>query len=565
MLKKTLSLFTLAIFLFSVTFNDLALAQSQSQEFKKPTFEEIYKNYSFLDTANLSEIVSYSEQELKKELEELKKREFAEKVKIKTEQKNALTELKKGQKALKENASKVEKLRKKYTTTSIVIENNKPRKDKRVDENALANDSDYQTLTKERESLECQVREWQIKSNEMIFEAKLKKIELVYEVLETQLDLLKKWPVALQKVEADIQSGKADERKFADPENIGLRDLGVGDQADDLKIWEKNQEAKQFLEELKKLEYKDTEVKNYVVGLIKLIANNSDLKIPVDEKRIFIINEDDVNAFAAPGGVWGINRGLLLFTENEAELAGVLAHEISHVTARHYDRLRKKDQIAGIIYQAVQLGAMFLTGGTMGLLAYYLLQYGFMGLGMFLSLKLLGVTRDFEVEADILGMQYLEKTGYSPTSIITLFERMGRDKGYVRQTSYFRTHPAFAERVTNVLKELLFLILKDQYIENSSDFLEMQARLCVAQELEKADAAKRAEKQKRPSLTRGQQKKEEELDEKCGLQRAPLEQKNSPCDKPELKDLKEKVRAEVAAEKEKEEKGENSRPKLKRP
>src|SRR3989344_67213 len=551
MFKKALTLFTLVIFVASTSRNDLVLAQNQ--EFKKPTFEEIYRDYSFLNTADLAEVVKYQEEEIKKEFERLKEKEKAEKLEFKTEQRNALAELRKSQSNLKKNSDAVEKLRNKYTVTVTVIENNKPRKDKRVDENALANDPDHKTLSEERKSLECLVREWQVKSNKVVYEVKLEKIKNYYEVLETQLDLLQKWPIALQKIEADVQSGKAAERKFANPENIGLRDLGFGDQSDDLKIWQ-SQEGKQFLEELKKQEYKDRAVKNYVIGLIKLVADNSDLKIPVDEKNIFIIDEDDVNAFAAPGGVWGVNRGLLLNADNEAQLAGVIAHEIGHVIARHYNRMVKK----ATILQYIMMAVVLVTGN------YWLYQ----GLGFGLSLTMLGVTRGFEMEADILGMQYLEKTGYDPMSFMNFFEKMGRDKVYVRQTSWFRTHPAFAERITNTLREYHFLTPKDQYVINSNDFLEMQARLCVAQELEKSDAAKRSEKQKRPSLTRGQQKREEDLNKECGIEKIVPEQKNSPCDKLELKDFKDKVRAEVTAEKEKREKVEveekESKPKLKR-
>ncbi len=551
MFKKTTAVLTLLVFFAYFSLNDWVSAQGQNQEFKKPTFEEIYKNYSFVETATLSEIVKYSEEDIKNESEKLKEKEKEERGQAKIEQKDARTELKKSQNALKNTSQAIENIKEKYQTTEVIFENGKPRKEKKINTEALEKDPDFQTLQEKRKSLECQTREWEIKSNKTVYETKLEKNKIYYEVLKTQLDLLKKWPAESQKIEEDIKSGKAAERKFAHPENIGLRDLGVGDQADDLKIW-KDPEAKRFLEELKKKEYKDQAVKDYVVGLIKSVAANSDLKIPVEEKNVFIIDEEDVNAFAAPGGVIGINLGLLKMADNEAQLAGVIAHEIGHVTARHYHRMEKK----GTILQYLLLAVAIATGN------YWLYQ----GLGFGLSLTMLGVTRAFEMEADILGMQYLEKAGYDPMSFMNFFEKMGRDKGYVRGNSFFRTHPPFEERITNTFREFRFMTPKEQYTLNTNDFSEMQARLCVAQELEKADAAKRAEKQRKPSLTRGQQKKEEGLDKECGLQRTPPDQKNSPCDKPELKDFKDKVRAEVAAEKEKREKVEEEpRPKLRRP
>ncbi len=553
MFKKITSLFTLAAFLSYISLADLSAQSKNIEDLKAhpPTFEEVYKNYSFVETATLSEVVEYSKDDLKSESERLKEKEKKEVGQLKSEQKQSRVELKKSQNDLKNTSQAIEKIKEKYQTTEVIFENGKPRKEKKINTEAMEKDPDFQTLQEKRKSLECQVREWEAKSNKTAYETGLEKVKIFYEVLKTQVDLLEKWPTESQKIEEEIRSGKSADRKFAHPENIGLRDLGVGDQSDDLKIWQSS-EGKQFLEELKKKEYKDQAVKNYVVGLIKSLAANSDLKVPIEEKKVFIIDEEDVNAFAAPGAVIGINLGLLKMADNETQLAGVISHEIGHVTGRHYHRMEKK----GNILQYALLAVAIITGN------YWLYQ----GLGFGLSLAMLGVTRGFEMEADILGMQYLEKNGYDPMSFMNFFEKMGRDKGYVRGNSFFRTHPPFEERITNTFREFRFMTPREQYTLNSNDFLEMQARLCVAQELEKADTAKRAEKQKRPSLTRGQQKKEEDADKQCGIQKTPPEQKNSPCNRPELSDFKDKIRAEVAAEKEKREKVEEEpRPKLRRP
>jgi len=117
----------------------------------------------------------------------------------------------------------------------------------------------------------------------------------------------------------------------------------------------------------------------------------------------------------------------------------VIAHEISHDTARHANKLMKSSTIAAIFYQAAQVAAIVLTSGVAGIGMYYALQYGFYGLGLVLNLKLLGVSRDYELEADQLGVQYAWNAGYDPTGFIRFFDKMATKKGYVNGVSWFRT------------------------------------------------------------------------------------------------------------------------------
>ena len=185
----------------------------------------------------------------------------------------------------------------------------------------------------------------------------------------------------------------------------------------------------------------------------------------------------EINAFALPGGFLFVNTGLIDKAETESELVGVLAHEIAHAAARHGARLMKRATIADIVFQAAQIGAIILTGGVAGIGTYYALQYGFYGLGMILDLTLLGVSRDYEAEADQLGAQYAWKAGYDPKGFITFFDKMANEEGYVRSASFFRTHPPFLERIISTFSEITYLPSKQDLRMDSSAFARIHERV----------------------------------------------------------------------------------------
>ena len=157
----------------------------------------------------------------------------------------------------------------------------------------------------------------------------------------------------------------------------------------------------------------------------------------------------------------------------------------------------KKATIANIFFQAAQVAAMVFTGGVVGVGAYYALQYGFCGLGMVLNLTLLGVSRDYEEEADQLGAQYAWNAGYDPKGFVSFFDKMASDKGYVQSASFFRTHPPFFERIVSTFSEIEYLPSKRDLIVDFTAFRQAKKRLSKTQE---EDSWKTKE---RPSLRRG--------------------------------------------------------------
>jgi predicted Zn-dependent protease len=153
----------------------------------------------------------------------------------------------------------------------------------------------------------------------------------------------------------------------------------------------------------------------------------------------------------------------------------VMAHEIAHDAARHGARLMKRANITNLLFQAAQIGTgVFLGPVSPGL--FYAVQYGFYGLGMVLNLSLLGVSRDFESEADQLGAQYAWKAGYDPRGFITFFDKMASEEGYVRSASFFRTHPPFLERIISTFSEITYLPDNPNLVTDSSRFDDAKRR-----------------------------------------------------------------------------------------
>jgi len=307
--------------------------------------------------------------------------------------------------------------------------------------------------------------------------------------LGAKLDVIEKWPALYEQTRQEIASNTYLKRQWADVNDIGFREIEKNQQ-DDIK---RGQEA---IEELKRShllppEVEDKAIQDYVNTVAQRIARKSDLKVPL---HVVVLQSKEINAFALPGGYLFIERGLLEAADDESEPAGVLAHELSHDVARHSAKLMKRATIAAIFYQAAQVAAIVLTGGVAGIGLAYALQYGFYGLGMVLDLKLLGVSRDYELEADKLGVQYAWNAGYDPSGFIRFFDKIATNKGYVSGVSWFRTHPPFYQRMVETQREIMFLPHKTDLIMQTSAFDDMKQKL--------APITAKAEKEevKKPSL-----------------------------------------------------------------
>jgi beta-barrel assembly-enhancing protease len=211
----------------------------------------------------------------------------------------------------------------------------------------------------------------------------------------------------------------------------------------------------------------DPVVTEYVNRVGQNLVRNSDAKVPFTIK---VIDSDEVNAFALPGGFFYVNSGLVLRAQEESELAGVMAHEISHVTARHGTRQATK----GEIMQLASIPAMIFIPYSMAGYAMY------QGLNLAIPLTFLKFSRDAEREADFLGIQYMYKAGYDPNSYVTFFERIQADEKRRPGTipKVFSSHPPTPERIENTQKEIARILpARQEYIVTTSEFDQVKARL----------------------------------------------------------------------------------------
>jgi predicted Zn-dependent protease len=209
----------------------------------------------------------------------------------------------------------------------------------------------------------------------------------------------------------------------------------------------------------------DPVIAEYVNRIGQNIVRNSDAKVPFTIK---LIDSADLNAFALPGGFFFVNSGLLLRAESESELAGVMAHEIAHVAARHGTRQATKAQL--INFATIPL--LFIGGWT---------GYGiYQASGLLIPMTFLKFSRGMESEADLLGVQYLYKSGYDPTSFIDFFEKMQADEKRRPGTmaKLFSSHPPHGSRIRKTQKSIDQLLpSRSEYVVTTSEFLNVKSRL----------------------------------------------------------------------------------------
>jgi hypothetical protein len=209
----------------------------------------------------------------------------------------------------------------------------------------------------------------------------------------------------------------------------------------------------------------DPIITEYVNRVGQNIVLHSDAKVPFTIK---VIDSDEVNAFALPGGFFYVNKGLILAADNEAELAGVMAHEIAHVCARHAMENEAKMRamniglLAGILLGGPILSNVLYNGG-----------------GLIEGLSVLKFTRAAEAEADRLGVQYMWAAGYDPNAMATMFEKLEAKNKKKPGTlaKMFMDHPAPADRRASAIALAARFPEREEYVISSSEFNRVKNRL----------------------------------------------------------------------------------------
>lgn len=232
----------------------------------------------------------------------------------------------------------------------------------------------------------------------------------------------------------------------------------------------------------------DPVISEYINRIGQNIVRNSDAKVPFTIK---VLDTDEVNAFALPGGFFYVNSGLILAADNEAELAGVMAHEIGHVAACHAAREETRGELAN--FASIPL---IFVGGGIGYAAYSLS-------GLAVPAAFMKFSRGFEADADYLGIEYMYKAGYDPEDLVGFFEKLeAKEKqkpGFLAKA--FATHPMTPDRVTKCQDEIASVLPpRSEYIEDTSEFETVKARLAELENRHKI-INKQADKDK-PTLRR---------------------------------------------------------------
>ncbi|MDQ2975582.1 MAG: M48 family metallopeptidase [Acidobacteriota bacterium] len=209
----------------------------------------------------------------------------------------------------------------------------------------------------------------------------------------------------------------------------------------------------------------DPVITEYVNRVGQNIVLHSDAKIPFTIK---VIDSDEVNAFALPGGFFYVNKGLLLAADNEAEVAGVMAHEIAHVAARH----AVENQTKASLMEYLAIGGSIFLGGIPGMIYQNTAGLGLMGMFMKFS-------RGAEEEADKLGIQYMWAAGYDPSAMATMFEKLEaknkKKPGLIARA--FASHPAPPERRAASQALAARFPEREEYIISTSEFQRVKSRL----------------------------------------------------------------------------------------
>src|SRR5713101_5241899 len=255
----------------------------------------------------------------------------------------------------------------------------------------------------------------------------------------------------------------------------------------------------------------DPVVTEYVNRIGQNLVRNSDAQVPFTIK---VIDSDEINAMALPGGFFYVNSGLILAADEEAELAGVMAHEIAHVAARHATRGMTRANWANIS----TIPLIFVGGG----IGYAVRSAAGIGLPM----SFLMFQRGFEGEADYLGLQYMYKTGYDPQAFISFFEKVQAQekKKPGSLAKAFSTHPQTPDRIAKSQEEIARILpAQPQYLVTTSEFDEVKARLAALENRRKIVDQKEGGK---PSLRRTSSADKTSKDDKSDDDRPTLKRRD---------------------------------------
>ena len=304
-------------------------------------------------------------------------------------------------------------------------------------------------------------------------------------------------------IEPGSQPTKVKPGSIEDVSAVGNRDIGARGMGNWYSVDTEIKMGKMYATEIEKSTkfITDPVVVEYVNRVGQNIVKNSDCKVPFTIK---IIDSDEINAMALPGGFFYVNSGLILNADEEAELAGVMAHETAHVCAHHAVREQTRMNYA----QLSTIPLIFIGGWT---------GYGiYEAAGLAVPMTFLKFSRDFEAQADYLGVQYMYRAGYDPQAFISFFEKVQalekRKPGLVAKA--FSDHPQTPDRILHSQEEIAHILpARDEYTVTTSEFDDIKARLARIENKRRLTDTKDT---KKPSLRRASTDPNSSTDDKNG-------------------------------------------------
>jgi len=259
----------------------------------------------------------------------------------------------------------------------------------------------------------------------------------------------------------------AGEDKKKDPDEIGNRDVSKGIIPNWYSIEKEIALGKQMAQEVERQAkiVDDPIIAEYVNRIGQNLVRNSDAKVPFTIK---VVDSEEINAFALPGGFFFVNTGIVLNADNEAEMAGVMGHEIAHVAARHGTRQASNQQTINL----ATIPLIFMGGWT----AYGIYQ----AMGVAVPMGFLRFSQKYESEADMLGLEYMYKAGYDPQAFVDFFEKVQTQEKRKPGTmsKVFSSHPPTEDRIKHSQEMIQkYLKAKPEYVVSTSEFNDVKARV----------------------------------------------------------------------------------------
>jgi predicted Zn-dependent protease len=309
------------------------------------------------------------------------------------------------------------------------------------------------------------------------------------------------YPALAQSNKNDKAKAEAKEKdkkpKNSDVDNIGNRNINKGS-LNFMSLEKEIQLGRQLAAEIERQVklVEDPTVNEYVNRVGQNLVRNSDAKVPFTIK---VVDSDEINAFALPGGFFYVNSGLIRAADDESELAGVMAHEIAHVTARHGTEQASKAQLLNF----ASIPLIFL-GGVGG---FAIRQAA----GFLIPMQFLQFSRGAETEADYLGLQYLYKTGYDPGAAVSFFEKLQAKETAKPGTvsKMFSTHPPTGDRIEKTKKNIEAVLPdREEYVVTTSEFQKIKTLLAQLDNSRPSD-----EENNKPSLRRRTQRPDVNTDD----------------------------------------------------